>query len=99
MNKFFRWILGMKSEPLTYPANFAKITVNAVAKSKGISDDFNKEIVIYSNGQEVERQPYTQAHVDALRKIYKIPVEEEIDKSEDFDFDSFTSFGFANYKK
>lgn len=93
---FFR----KKEEKESFPSDFALIKVNDVAKSQGINDDHNKIIVRYKNGIPVEVMPYTKSHVEALRTIDNIPVEEEeFGDEEEFEWDSTTTLGVVTYKK
>ena len=88
-----------QEEEPQYPPRFAIIKLNDVAKSEGINDELNKIIQLYEYGELVETFPYSKSHVDALRKIDQIPVVEEGEEDEDFEWDSITSFGVLTEKK
>jgi hypothetical protein len=91
-----------KEEPdKTYPNHFLEIDFNDVAKSKGIRDDFNKEIRRVKNGERVETLDYSKSQLSSLKQVYEIPVFDHTNKEqeEEFDYDSFSEFGAINYKK
>jgi len=58
-----------------FPFKFARVVWNKHAVSRGVFDDFNKEIQIVVNGvEQIERRKsYHKADVEALRRL-GIPV-------------------------
>lgn len=72
-------------------SDYALIKLTDTAKNHGITDDFNKVIVIFRNGKK-DIKPYSEELVDTLEEIEKIPVTEET-LDEDYDFLEVPGFG------
>lgn len=82
-----------KKEKKLFPQEFAMIKLTDLAKAKGLTDDQNKIIVYYSNGESLWRIPYTPEDVQAIREVYRIPIEEEKFIDENFEFDTIGETG------
>lgn len=99
----FDWIFNFfkkEEKEELYPAHFIKVILNPVAKSKGINDNFNKEVIRIKNGIEVERREYSPELLENMKKVYSIPVFEEVyNDAEEYDYDSFNDLAIIRYKK
>ena len=91
-------ILFNLEEDEVFPYRFAIVRVNDAAKTHGIDDDENKEIVLYEGGEVKKIMPFTKAHLKYL-KDDGIPTASEIDDAEEFEFDAYSDFGLLKYKK
>lgn len=74
-----------KKEEVKFPKHFALIRTNINALSKGIDDDYNKIVVRYINGKIVSVTPYSDKIVECIKKVYNIPVVNDVAIEEDFD--------------
>lgn len=96
----FKWITKIfsKKEEILFPNEFALIRFSDVAKLEGIQDDQNKEIVLFKNGKEHKKYPYSDEIINILKK-QGIPVEQESFDEEEYEFDSVSSFGGVSLEK
>lgn len=86
---FFKWLLGIKEKrpEVEMPFHYAKVVYSDSALHDGVFDDFQKIILRIKGGVIVEKIPYSQHDVEALKKIYHIPVDESsINSAQEFQF-------------
>ena len=73
IKKIFPFLFKKKEEtPLI--SEFALIRRTDTAKIKGIDDEFNKIIEHYKNGKIIAEYPYSEAQINAIKKVDEIPV-------------------------
>jgi hypothetical protein len=94
-NKIKSFFFPEKEE--SYPNEFAEITMNPVARSKGITDQYNKIIKIYKSGKLVDEKPYTEALHKVLSE--EMPIFEEKIEDEEFEYYPFEDLGVSKYRK
>ncbi|MDD5651221.1 MAG: hypothetical protein PHF86_12530 [Candidatus Nanoarchaeia archaeon] len=73
MNIFKKLSGKKKKERVEFPYHFIKIVWTESALHEGTLDEFNKEIQRIK-GDEIYKIPYTKVDLDALVKVYQIPV-------------------------
>ncbi|MBA7623829.1 hypothetical protein ES703_31228 [subsurface metagenome] len=81
--------LFRKKEKIERPYHYGEIVFTREAASEGVFDMYQKEIHIIKNGILVEKIPYTMADVEALKKVYSIPIKDLTKgdmEEEDFEF-------------
>jgi hypothetical protein len=74
MFEFIKKWFQSKEEEQVYPYAFIKVEVNKISLSKGIFDNFNREINIYENGELIESHHYTRELLESIKKVKDIPI-------------------------
>jgi hypothetical protein len=99
----FNWLINLfkkDEEEQFYPAHFLRVVLSSVAQSRGINDDFNKEIQRVKNGKVIEIFTFSEELLNNLINVYEIPVYKELPTDEEeYEFDTFNEPGTVIYKK
>ena len=102
MLEFFKNLMFWRKEEEkeSYPYKFFLVKLNDVAKSKGIIDDYNREIEIFENGEKIAVYPYTKELVNSIKQTEKIPgyFETYNYEEDDFEFYPFEDLDVSKYR-
>ncbi|MBU0893880.1 MAG: hypothetical protein KKF48_02360 [Nanoarchaeota archaeon] len=86
------WRKKEKKEKEDFPNHYAQIVWTDYALNNSTFDDYNKEIQRIKYGKIVEITPYNESDLEAIKKIYQIPVSDLTKRQgEEFKFESMDS--------